>query len=355
MAIFGIKGLPWHYKGVYDVSDCKTSADVMATAKLDWTVDKCPLYAKIGVDPTNDEGLDKINETLSDLDGHIHGKDLYVECPNAYSTYRMDKNIPLGVVKNKYTIVQNTEAFKFFDDAIGANKAIWQTAGLFGRGERVFVSAKLPNNILVKGDPVENYLIFTNSHDGSGGVKILFSPIRVVCKNTLTAAIRSSTNYVTMRHTNGVHDKLNLASEVLGICDTNQKYLSDVYNAIANITISDDIAMKYICEQVISNEDIINLKDTGHTFKELCYRDNRAFEDSKISKRKLNILSSMYAYYHDGAGQRNILGTGWGLVNAVTGYYSNVDNIENSKRMDSLLYGDKSRKIQTAFADIESY
>ena len=170
---YTIKGAPFRYKGAINVEDCRTSEDVMRKAQLDWNVAKCELIAKM---PGLIEDIDKSS-------GFMKGGDYYEVCPNAFATYRTDHNIPLGLVKDRYTIVQNTEAFSFFDKAIGKDKAIWQTAGFFGNGERVFVSAKLPNNILVNGDPVENYLVFTTSHDGSCGVKILFTPIRVICEN----------------------------------------------------------------------------------------------------------------------------------------------------------------------------
>ena len=181
---FKIKGIPFRYKGAINVEDCETAEDAIVKAGLDWTVAKCPLVAKMPLLSGYDE-----EELLKD--GFFRGVDYYRECPNAYATYRTDKNIPLGIVKEKYTEVQNIEAFSFFNDAIGKDKAIWQTAGFFGNGERIFVSAKLPESIFVNGkDMVDNYLIFTTSHDGSSGVKILLSPIRVVCENTLNASIR---------------------------------------------------------------------------------------------------------------------------------------------------------------------
>lgn len=73
-----------------------------------------------------------------------------------------------------------------------------------------------------------------------------------------------------------------------------------------------------------------------------------AIYDSRISMKKVNTLNEMYTYYHMGVGQKEILGTAWGAYNAITGYYSNVDKSEGTKRMDSLLFGDKSRKILTA-------
>lgn len=332
-----IKGAPFRYKGALDVSDCYFAREVMQKAKLDFEVSKCEVVAKL---PGGKNDWDR-------KDGFLFGGDFFIDCPNAYATYRTDLNVPLGMVKNKYTIVQNLEAFDFFDGAIGKNKAIWQTAGCFGNGERIFVSAKLPRNIYVNGDPVENYLVFTNSHDGSSGVKILFTPIRVICQNTLNAAIATSTNYVSFRHTQKVHDKIDLASEILGICDDKIRFLDQKYSQMNKVKMSDDAADKVFANLILNEKELDTIKSTGHTIKQIINRDWNAIADSHISMKKLNTITGIKDYYYNGIGQQTILGTGWGVYNAVTGYYSNIDNAEGEKRMDTLLYGDRSNKIKT--------
>ena len=333
-----IKGAPFRYKGAVNVEDCKTSEDVMRKAQLDWNVAKCELIAKM---PGLIEDIDKSS-------GFMKGGDYYEICPNAFATYRTDHNIPLGLVKDRYTIVQNTEAFSFFDKAIGKDKAIWQTAGFFGNGERVFVSAKLPNNILVNGDPVENYLVFTTSHDGSCGVKILFTPIRVICENTLNAAINQASNYVSFRHTNSVHANINIADEILGICKNTTFDLNDKYNMMYKTPMTDEQAQQVFANIIFTDKEIANITLTGHTVQQIIMRDWRAIQDSEISTKKVNAICEMNNYYFTGIGQRQILGTAWGVMNAVSGFYSNVDNAVGTKRMDSLLFGDKSRKIERA-------
>lgn len=339
MAIFGYspKGKPWAYQGARNVEDCKTSEEVMAKAQLDWTVSKCELVAKmpLKVDTECDHGF-------------VRGLNNYVECPNAFATYRTDTNTPLGIVKDRYTPVQNVEAFKFFDNAIGKNNAIWQTAGYFGNGERIFVSTKLPKNIIVNGDPIENYLVFTTSHDGTSGVKILFTPIRVVCENTLNAAISGTTNYISIRHTATVHSKLDIAHEILGISEKKIEYFGEAVKRMANIEFTDNEAQKLFANVVLTENEEANIGQTGHTIQQIIMKDYNAITDSGISMKKVNILNEMNNYYFNGIGQKQFIGTGYGVYNAVNGYYSNVDNSEGTKRMDSLLYGDKSRKIELA-------
>lgn len=334
---YAVKGMPFRYKGAVNVEDCKTAEDVMSSAGLNWNVSKCELVAKM-----------PILYDQSDRDGFIFGDSNYVECPNAFATYRTDYNIPLGIVKERYTPVQNTEAFNFFNNAIGKNKALWQTAGFFGNGERIFVSAKLPKNIFVQDDVIENYLVFTTSHDGSSGVKILFTPIRIVCENTLNAAIHDSTNYISFRHTKSVHNNLDIAAEILETCNNKIANLQEQFILMKKIKMTDEKAQQTFANVVLTDDEQFRIKQTGHTIGQIIIRDWRAINDAQISMKKVNVIAEMNNYYFDGIGQRELVGTGYGVYNAVNGYYSNVDNSEGLKRMDSLLYGDKARKIELA-------
>lgn len=334
------KGAPFRYNGAINVENCKTAEEVIKQANLDWSVEKCPIFGQMPMSINQSE--------ITDDESFIHDYKYYANVPNAYGIYRTDLNIPLGIVKDRYNIVQNIDAFTFFNEAIGKDKAIWQTAGYFGNGERIFVSAKIPKNILVDDDPVENYLVFTTSHDGSSGVKILFTPIRIVCQNTLNAAIADSSNYISFRHTDSVHDNIKLVTDIIKASNTKVESLGEAYNAMRKVKITDNKAMEYFNKLILSENEIENLRVTNHTYQEIIYKNYQAMSDANISTKKVNVISSMYDYYHTGIGQKEILGTGWGLYNAVSGYYSNIDNAVGLKRMDSLLYGDKSRKIQKA-------
>lgn len=113
------------------------------------------------------------------------------------ATVRDDNDITLGVVGSGYGVVQNAKAFEFIDiitsGRLGGDAPIIETAGVLGVGERMYVTARMPHNIQIGGnnkDVVEDYILFTNTHDGSGAVTVLFTPIRVVCENTLNMALR---------------------------------------------------------------------------------------------------------------------------------------------------------------------
>lgn len=339
-----VKGVPFRFKGAIDVEDCKSSAEVMQKAGLNWTVDKCEMYANMPL--TTDLATNVEDDVF--VENTVNGQRMLRKCENAYGIYRKDLNIPLGLVKERYEPVQNIDAFKFFDDAIGKNEAIWQTAGAFGYGQRIFVSAKLPDNILVNGDPVDNYLVFTNSHDGSSGVKILFTPIRVVCQNTLNAAIRTAQNFVTFRHTQSVHKNIDIAHEILGITRKQMEIVGEAYNAMNKIKIKDDKALEIMANVIFSENELLAIKNNNHTLEQVANRYYFAINDANLSTQKVNIFSKMLNYYNVGPGQKEIIGTGWGVYNAISGYYSNIDNAEGEKRMDTLLYGDRSRKIAAA-------
>ena len=142
---------------------------------------------------------------------------IYRDCPNGYATYRTDKNIPLGIVKSKYEVVQNIDAFNFIDNAIGEGKALFQYAGCFGYGHKVFITAKLPITTTVGGDPIDNYLVFSTSHDGTSSIDILFTPVRVFCLNCLNAGIKEADAHIRIRHTRTAQDRLDFGAEMLRI------------------------------------------------------------------------------------------------------------------------------------------
>jgi len=344
MSKYNVNGLPWSSGIGVDVKDCTTSKEVMEKAGLNFSVEKCDLYAQMPFSLTGDNS---INEEGGDF---ARAGKIYRNCPTGYATYRTDKNIPLGVVKSKYEVVQNMDAFNFFDDAIGPGKAIWQYAGMFGYGERIFVAAKLPITTTVKGDPVENYLVFSNSHDGTSSINVLFTPIRVFCTNCLKAAFNNADSYIRLRHTRTVQERLQRGSEVLRIACSYAEDAQKLYEALATISLSDDTVMKYLADITLSQEEQTALIafDEQNGYKKLFNRDYLTMERTGISTRKVNQIVNMFEYYLDGIGQKEIAGTAWGAYNAVTGFYSNVANLSGSKRMDSLLYGNAGNVMTKA-------
>lgn len=351
MSKYNVNGLPWGSGIGKDVSDCHTSEEVMKKAGLDFYVDKCDLVAKMPFSLHGDNSVNKVAGEFAH-DGHI-----YRDCPNAYGTYRTDTNTPLGLVKVKYEVVQNTDAFAFFDDAIGEGKAIWDRAGCFGYGHKLFVSAKLPITTKVGNDEIDNYLVFSNSHDGSTSVNILFSPIRVICTNMLNSALNNSSSYIRFRHTANVKEKIQRGAEILKIACEHARDAEQLYNSLLTIKMKDENVMKYIASLVLSDAERQALMDFNpkYGYEKLFAKDYGTMEATKISTRKVGILTNMFEYYLDGIGQQHIAGTAWGAYNAVTGFYSNVANLEGEKRVDSLLWGGANKNMIKALNEGFNY
>lgn len=145
---------------------------------------------------------------------------------------RTDTQQVLGVVGKDYQIVQNRDVFLFFDSIVGAaEKVKYETAGALGNGERIFITAKLPDYIRVgKDDLIEQYVFLTTSHDGYGSITAAFTPVRIVCQNTLNAAFRNQQNCIKIRHTASAIDRLKQAHQLMGITSKLAIEMEEIYN-----------------------------------------------------------------------------------------------------------------------------
>ena len=263
--MLSVKERAWHGIGSV-IEDAPTSEDAIKIAKLDWKVKQYAVKA-------NGITLD-----------------------NYYANIRTDKNIPLGVVKGRYKIVQNTEAFDFVDDIISNDEieCRYETAGSLFNGKRIFLLVKLPNKNLL-GDEVENYLFFTNSHDGTSSLMAGITNVRVVCNNTLQMAIKGSKRTWSCRHTMNITEKKQQAKESLGLA---VKYMNNM----------DDMAEKLYKVKI----------DEEAFFRKL-------FDESKLTeKNKEEMAERIHIIYNEKDDLQNFRGTGWGMYNAVSDYVSNT-------------------------------
>jgi phage/plasmid-like protein (TIGR03299 family) len=280
-----------------------------------------------------------------------HEGKIYRRCPNAYGTFRTDNNIPLGVVKQKYEVIQNREAFSFFDNAIGRGEAIWDKAGCFDDGRKIVVTAKLPGKINgPEGSPIDKYLVFANSHDGSCSVNIMFTPVRIICSNMLNSALDNSDSYIRIRHTSSASSRLDFAEGVIAAAIEQANNAENIYKILGKCRMTEDNVIKFISETVLSESEQFAIKefDPVNGLKKLLQRDYYCMQSTNISMRKANTFAKMYDYYLNGVGQNEILGTAWGAYNAITGYYSNVVEMEPRKRMDSLTWGTANHAMNVA-------
>lgn len=349
MSKYIANGAPWAF-GV-DVSDCETSYEVMKKAHLDFTVGKCQLMGRMPFNVYDKAGIDRSNGDFA-YDGCI-----YRNLPNAYATYRIDTSQPLGLVKDKYHVIQNSDAFAFFDEAIGTNLAQWDRAGILNGGTRIYLSAKLPIETKVGQDVIDNYLVFSNSHDGSSSVSIMFTPIRVICTNMLNSALKSADSYIRIRHTENAKEKLHKGAEILHIACQHARTAQEFYESLTKINMTDAQVMEYLANLQLTEDErkaLINF-DPVNGYKKLILRDYLALDVTGISVRKANQIASTFEYYLDGIGQKHIAGTAWGAYNAVTGFYCNVANLDGEKRVQSLLYGGANANMLRAMNAVVNY
>jgi phage/plasmid-like protein (TIGR03299 family) len=245
-----------------------------------------------------------------------------VEIPEQFATVRKDNNAPLGVVGSRYTIVQNADAFTFFDAIVGQGQAIFETSGVLGRGERIFVTAKMPNYVRIANtdDITEVFVVLTNSHDGSGSVICAISPIRVVCANTLRMSLNGAINKVAIRHTKSAESNLAQAHKVLGICNTYTEQMNATVNALALKPVS-DVQVKKLLEGLFPST-------------------------SETTTRIDNIRNEVLNSYYTGIGQDKIVGTAWGVLNGITHYTSHIKSYKDAdSKFTNLLMDGNSSKI----------
>lgn len=206
-SFFNVKEKPWHSLGRI-VEEHPTSEQAIKFAGLDYEVEKSALFTKGSSIIENNSGVEMVNSDL--------------EVPNYFANIRTDNNNVLGVVAKDYHIVQNREAFSFFDAIVGGgNGILYETAGALGNGERIFITAKLPDYIRVGNDDdiTEKYIFLTTSNDGSGSITAAFTPIRIVCQNTLNASLKNVSHVVRIRHTSGAKQRLEDAHKVMGLAN----------------------------------------------------------------------------------------------------------------------------------------
>ena len=147
-----------------------------------------------------------------------------------------ESEVPLGVVSTRYRPLQNCEAFDFFDPIIGDEKAVFETAGSLGNGERVWVLARAPGEIRVAGnDCCSKYLLLSNCHDGRGAVSVKFTPIRVVCQNTLLFALNSGEKAHRVRHSRNMQQRLRDVQELTGVMWQTFKAAEELFQTLAKV------------------------------------------------------------------------------------------------------------------------
>ena len=261
-------------------------------------------------------GLDYTVEKFPSL-GYV--KNELVETGSFY-TKRTDTDQILGPkIGRGYTVLQNAEAFAFLDSIVEQSDGVVESVGALGNGETVFISCKLPKNIHVGDDVVEQYFLITNSHDGSSSVTVMFTPVNVVCNNTLNLALRGTQNRVRVSHTKNVEARMNQSAKILGIHKMYSSELEREFKKMRNVKMADSTFDKFVVNLIGSPKGIAKLGD-GASFDECFPLQTR------------NVITDLREYWRTGAGQESFGKNKWGAYNAVTGYFQNVKEYASDER-----------------------
>ena len=291
MAFFG--ATPWHGLGTaLEESDLYDWTSASKKAGLDWSVDLVPLVT-------------------ADTQASVTHK----------AVRRSTDNKVLGVVGPRYHPLQNKDAFGWFQPFLDAREAQLHTAGALKGGSRVWVLAKLNRDPLViaQGDEVEKFILLSHGHDGSLAVRCGFTPIRVVCQNTLSMAHGSdASKLIRIRHTKDVLENLANVRAVMDLANQQFEATAEQYRLLARKSINQADLRNYV-KRVFKLED-----------------------DRDASTRLGNIMEEIVRLAETGRGNdlASVRGTYWTSYNAVSEYLTHERGRNADNRMNSLWFGD---------------
>ncbi|RHR27179.1 DUF945 domain-containing protein [Clostridium sp. AF19-22AC] len=222
-SMFYVRETPWHGLGTR-VMEAPDSRDALIVAGLNWNVVQEPIYTE------TEELIDGYKANIRDSDRSV-----------------------LGVVTDRYKVIQNNEAFAFTDALLGEGVR-YETAGSLQGGKKVWLLAHMPHEYIISGEHISPYLLFSNTHDGSGAIKVALTPIRVVCNNTLNLALSTAKRSWSMIHTGDIKEKIQEAQDTLFMAEKYMDSLGKEFENLRMKKITDKQVMDYI-EVLLPMED----------------------------------------------------------------------------------------------------
>lgn len=323
---FGVQKPAWHGLG-NTLDGAQTQEQVLEMGFLNYEVCKRKIYVEHPGEYKN--GVSLVNFDKEQHAWYLSG---LIDVSDHWAITRCDTGKVFGFVKGRYEVIQNSEAFKFFDEFCEVTEAIYHTAGVLFDGQIAWILAKLPDHIEVNGDNIDMYVLVTMYHDGKHAMQLMFTPIRVVCWNTLTAATNACRNIVNVRHNVNYESRIKQAVETMGIKNTYVREIEEVFREMAETNVSDQIAVEYFNKLVTGKKNI---------------------EGIKITTAAKTKIAQYIEYYqnHETQQQLSVHGTVFGLYNAVTGYYQNMKEYKDPERRFNNIFvkGDASRASADAF------
>lgn len=261
--MFSVRETPWHGLGQI-IADAPTSKDAIILAGLDWSVIQKPVYTSTGIIPGYKANIRDIDERF------------------------------LGLVTDRYRIVQNREAFEFTDALLGEGVK-YETAGSLASGKRVWMLAKM-ETATITDEKIDPYLVFTNCHDGTGAIRVAITPVRVVCQNTLNLAMKKASRHWSAVHTGNMESKLEEARNTLLNAHEYMDVLEEEFGELKLKKLTDDKLDEYI-EMLLPMDElndsprkVNNIKDMR---AELRYRYFNAPDLQPIEKSAYRFINAV--------------------------------------------------------------
>ena len=319
-----------------------TLQDVIEDAKLDYNVSKQHLIR------INDEAYNAIKDGNPMIGLQLSKENIIT---SHCATVDDSNGHTLGVVGSEYGIVQNTKAFdfiNFIEEVSGVTPKI-ETAGKLGKGERIFITARLGEDAyLSPQDNINNYVVFTNSHNGSGAVMAFFTPIRVICQNSLNMAIHNAQNKVVFKHTKHVNTRLDWEiaanrQKALEVFSKSVKFSEEFINRMKMLQ-NEKVDSTYV------NDFTAQLLLQPAQFKLYLNADRNLDAVEEISSRTKNSVMALRNSIENGVGQNFDRGTKLWLINGVTTMLHNEAKWKNGEaEFDAMMDGSAQKKVQKAY------
>ena len=282
--MFYVREKPWHGLGTC-VEHALTSEEALVAAGLDWT---------------------------------IKAKDVFDErgliIPGFQANTRSSDGSVMGIVSNRYKIVQNRDAFEFTDALVGEG-IVYETAGSLQGGKRIWLLGKMPERDVL-GDKFEPYICFTNTHDGSGAVRACMTPIRVVCNNTLNAALSGASRAWSTPHRGDVRSRLDEARQTLQLAEAYMDALAETADRMANAKM-DECAVHAALDAMFP------------VAEDATIRQKRTAEESKEQIIVCMLRPDLAQF----------AGTQWGFLNAVSDYVGHGKPFRQTKKFEENRWG----------------
>ena len=292
-SMFSVSTVPWHGLGEV-IQEAPTLTDGIKLAGMDWEV-----------------GLEDL---IIQSDNR--------KVPNR-AVVRQDNKEILGVVGPRYVPLQNIETFNWFQPYLDSGEVELHTAGVLDEGRKVWVLAKVKrdNEEIVKGDEVAKFILLSNSHDGTTAIRSGFTPIRVVCANTLALAHHDkASKLLRVRHTQSSKINLENIRATIDLANEEFKATAEQYRKLAAKGINQKDVGRFVRKMLDIKEDV---------------------SLTTVSTKTKNIIEDIVSRLETGYGASlpGVKGTAWGLYNAYTEYLNYSKGRNNSNRMDALWFG----------------